>query len=156
MGFQQVERFEHREEARTWFTGPTYCQGSSRHCPGDLQPFILSKPLQSPIQLKVVDIDIATFNILPSPYRSFSVTDGKSSDVVSFLTSLAYQGGTSLACLKDLTKSKTYDAFLVFTDGFDNFGDTNNYLSHYEAPHFMISASTSINTPLLKVCLMSS
>jgi uncharacterized protein YfaP (DUF2135 family) len=68
-----------------------------------------------------VTVDVIIFSNAIRDERSFEIKKGKTSELLSFLEGVFYDGGTSMAVL-DTLKLRT-DEVLLFSDGLSNLGD---------------------------------
>ncbi len=92
-------------------------------------------------------IELVVFRDRPEPARHFEGNREGINALLIELESLPYDGGTQLGGLRDAFGSQSPDLYLLFTDGFANFGAKP--LDSFDAPVYAISDSLLINYHLL-------
>jgi len=94
------------------------------------------------------DIELVVFRNHPEPARRFEGNREGVNALVNELEGVAYDGGTQLGGLGEAFGSRPPDLYLLFTDGFANFGAKP--LDSFDAPVYAISDSLLTNYPLLR------
>ncbi len=93
-------------------------------------------------------IELVVFRNRPESVRHFEGTREGINALLTELESVAYDGGTQLAGLREEFGPAAPDLYLLFTDGFGNFG--RQALDSFDAPVYTISDSLLTNYPLLR------
>jgi hypothetical protein len=107
-----------------------------------------------------VKVSVIPFRNVPDKEMSFNVANGDATEVINFLSNLAYDGGTNLAALSfgKLTASEKNQAwkdlpplvgyYLLFTDGLSNLGA--DLPAQAEVPVFTVSNDPKSNYNVLQ------
>ena len=92
-------------------------------------------------------IELVVFRNRPESVRHFDATREGINALVSELETVSYDGGTQLAGVREAFGPAAPDLYLLFTDGFGNFGKQD--LDSFDAPVYAISDSAITNYQLL-------
>lgn len=85
-------------------------------------------------------------NAAESP-RSFSIVDGKATELLDALNSVKYDGGTQMGVISPTPDEVPPDYYFLFTDGISNFGVEEP--TGFKAPVYVFSADSTVNYPFL-------
>lgn len=99
-----------------------------------------------------VNLQFKTFSNEIHDEKSFDVKNGDINELLTFINSLNYDGGTQAGVLN--FNSVTTDEILVFSDGLGNFG--NEHFQTSEKPVYTVNSSQSANHSGLKFLAMQS
>jgi len=87
-------------------------------------------------------------NTLSAP-KEFSIINGDSTQLISYLSNIHYDGGTQLGVINDNTSLRNEtDLYLIFTDGLSNFG--KSFSGSLNAPASIISGDNRSDHHLLR------
>ena len=102
-------------------------------------------------RLRNAAVDVVAFRNVPDGVRTFTVTDGDASAILSHLSSLHYDGGTDLSAVafsNAAADGATVAHHLLFTDGLSNLGA--EMPTRVEAPVYAVSVDPRSDHALLR------
>ena len=93
---------------------------------------------------KTISVNVQIFSFILGKNTSFSIKNGNCEELLKFLKTIKYDGGTQLG---EITL-KPADFNLFFTDGISTFGNKN--FPKFNSPLFIFSSSKATNIPYLQ------
>lgn len=95
---------------------------------------------------KNIKVKLIVFrNKLEKPV-SFTIKDGRSYDLITYLKKLEYDGATQLGLVKQDQEKPSF--YMLFTDGMSTLGDGE--IGTFNAPVYAVSSGDNTNKPLLQ------
>ena len=97
---------------------------------------------------KPMSVSLVPFRNALGPVQRFTVTGGDPAPVFASIAALDYDGGTQIGCLTNFPAASGSACYLLFTDGFNNFGQGEPPL--LDAPLYVFSDDAALDQPFLR------